>query len=350
MPKFVVYKDKNINRALKTISNIFSTIVIILTASFVSSAQTKDVKMVPSGRNAEKLVTVERLQETIEYLTDTTFGGRALGSKGATEAAFWIGRSFKNAGLMPISGKYVQSFQVGDLTGHNIMGFMPGTRSARNETYVIVCAHYDSYGVLGGKILPGADSNASGVVAMTNIMDMLKYMKELGRVYGSNIIFLATDGKEKNAAGAEAFVAKLNEGGFIDPINQKPIEARQIKNTVVLDILGATLEPIHKGRKDYLIMLGAAGDRYDLTSVNSRDDLSLDLGFDYYGSKWGTDMFRYKVGDQRVFTQNGMPCTLMTSGITRDTTNKPEDDWESLNYEVFRKRVILIFHWLTKIL
>ena len=313
-------------------------------------SQTKDVKMVPSGRNAEKLVTVERLQGDIEYLTDTVFGGRATGSRGANEAAFWIANSFRNAGLMPFSGRYSQSFRTEDAVGHNIIGFMPGTRSAKNETYVIVTAHYDSFGKLSGRILPGANSNASGVVTMLNVMDMLKFMKDLGRVYGSSIIFLATDAREKNAAGAQAFVTALNAGEFKDPVSQKTIEARQIKNTVVLDILGATTEPLHKGgRKDYLIMLGAAGDRYDLQSANNNPGLSLELGFDYYGSQNFTDMIRYRTGDQKVFASNGMPCTIFTSGITFKINNV-EDNAESLNYEVLRKRVILIFHWLTKIL
>ena len=50
-----------------------------------------------------------------------------------------------------------------------------------------------------------------------------------------------------------------------------------------------------------------------------------------------------------VFHRNGLPVTYFSSGITRKT-NKVEDDSESLNYEVFRKRILLIFHWLTKTL
>lgn len=320
---------------------------LILIPCGILSAQNKDVKMVPSGKNAEKIVTEEALSRDIEYLTDTTYGGRGTGTKGSAEAAFWITRRFQNAGLMSISNKWSQSFKAGELTGHNIMGFMPGNRNAQKETYVLVTAHYDSYGVLDGKTLPGADSNASGVVAMCQIADMFNYMKGLGRVYGSNIIFLATDAKEKGSAGAEAFIEAVKAGEIKDPVNQNTIELRQIKNVVVLDILGATLEPIHKGRKDYLIMLSASGDKYDLEKVNDTPELSLDLGFDYYGSKNFTDIYRYKVGDQKIYSANLMPCTLFTSGITMKT-NKVSDDFESLNYEVFRKRIIVIFHWLTK--
>jgi Predicted aminopeptidases len=305
--------------------------------------------MVPSGRNAEKIVVSESLKDDVEFLCDSVFKGRTTGSKGAAEAAFWIARRFKNNGLMTFGDSWSQSFMIEGKVGHNIIGFMPGARTSKNESYVILLAHYDSYGMLDSKYLPGADSNASGVVAMLKIQDMLKYMKTLGRHYASNIIFLATDAKELHSAGAAEFISRLDAGEIKDPVSKKTIEKRQIKSTVVLDILGGTLEPLHKGRKDYLIMLSNPGDKYYLASANSGKGLGLDLGFDYYGSRNFTDLFRSKVGDQKIFSENGMPCVLFTSGITR-RTNKETDDAESLNYDVFRQRVILIFHWLTKVL
>ena len=334
---------------LNTIRKILLAYILLQTFSYGAFSQEKAVKTVPSGRNAEKIVTEENLRAGIEFLADTTFGGRATGSKGACEASMWIGRHFRDAGLLAFSGSYSHTFRKGDLVGRNMIGFMPGARRSVNETYVLVVAHYDTYGSMDGKILPGADSNASGVVAMMNIIGMFQYMKGLGRLYGSNLIFLATDAKEKSSAGAEAFMKALDEGIFRDPVSQAVISKRQIKNVVVLDILGATLEPIHKGRKDYLIMLGSAGERYDLTSANSNPGLGLDLGFDYYGSKSFTDLFHHRSGDQMVFHRSGLPVTYFSSGITRKT-NKVEDDSESLNYEVFRKRILLIFHWLTKTL
>ena len=31
-------------------------------------------------------------------------------------------------------------------------------------------------------------------------------------------------------------------------------------------------------------------------------------------------------------------------------TNKVEDDYLSLNYDILKRRIFLIFHWLTKVL
>lgn len=305
--------------------------------------------MIPSGRNAERIITVEKLHRSIEYLTDTLFRGRETGTRGSAEAAFWIVRKFKGAGLMPVNGLWSQSFTAGSRTGHNIIGFMPGKRSSAKEMYTIVTAHYDSHGMIDGKLYPGADSNASGVVAMTSIADMFARMKELGRSYPKNMIFVATDAREKNSLGAEAFMDALDSGIFKDPVSKETITKDKVAAVVVLDILGSSLEPMNKGRKDYLLMLSDGLYRSDLQLANAGKDMGLDIGFNYYGSEKFTEMFLKRIGDQKVFAENDMPVVMFTSGITMKT-NKVTDDADSLNYEMFRKRILLIFHWFEKML
>ncbi|MBQ6284597.1 MAG: M28 family peptidase [Bacteroidales bacterium] len=305
--------------------------------------------MIPSGKNAERIISAEKLQGKIEFLCDTLFHGRSTGSSGANEAAFWIARQFREAGLMKMGGKWSRSFGVGDKAGHNIVGFMPGKRAGLKESYVLVTAHYDSHGMIGETVYPGADSNASGVVALVSLADMFARMKELGRSYGGNLIFVATDARERNSLGAEALWNDINSGQLKDPLSGETITPAKIQNVVVLDILGSSLSPLRKGRKDYLIMLGGSGYKYQLINANNSDGLNLDLAFDYYGSEGFTEMFLSKIGDQGVFSRAGAPCVVFTSGITMKT-NKVEDDALSLNYNVFKRRIFLIFHWLTKVL
>ena len=305
--------------------------------------------MIPSGRNAERVVSAEQLQSQVEFLTDTLINGRATGSYGANETAFWISRQFREAGLQSFGDNWFRSFRVSDMVGHNVMGFMPGKRESSRQMYVLVTAHYDNHGVIDGRLFPGADSNASGVVAMVNIARMFKKMKDLGRSYGKNLIFVGLDARERNSLGAEALWEDIKNGKLKDPETGETITPSKIHSVVVLDILGSTLSPINRGRKDYLIMLGGGGYSYDLQRANENPGLGLDLGFDYYGSEGFTDMFHSKVGDQKVFTREGNMCVVFTSGITMKT-NKVEDDALSLNYEIFKRRVFLIFHWLTKVL
>lgn len=231
--------------------------------------------------------------------------------------------------------------------GRNIIGFLPGKNTSGKDKYVIIAAHYDSHGVIDGNLYPGADSNASGVVAMLNLAVMFGKMKELGRDYGKNLIFVATDAKERNSAGAEALMAEIRSGSLRNPSSGEAITMDKIYATVVLDIIGSTLEPIHKGRNDFLIMLSGGQFTFDLTRANEGPGLGLDIATNYYGSQSFTEMFHRRFGDQKVFTQNGLTCAVFTSGITM-LTNKTSDTAGTLDYEILRKRIFLIFHWLEK--
>ena len=50
-----------------------------------------------------------------------------------------------------------------------------------------------------------------------------------------------------------------------------------------------------------------------------------------------------------MFIDNGIPAVLFTSGITMKT-NKTYDNAASLDYPVLRKRILLMFHWIEKML
>lgn len=346
---FLSFAKINIYRALKTLLSKIFIFILLIAAAEEAHAQHSSVKMVPSGSNAEKVISSDDLRMQVEFLTDTTFKGRETGTRGAAEAALWISRRYNSAGLMPFGGTWSRSFMTGDAVGRNLLGFMPGKRGGAKEMYVIVSAHYDSHGIIDGHFYPGADSNASGVVAMISLAEMFNKMKQLGRSYGKNIIFVATDAKEKNSAGAEALMDDIRNGKLKDPVNGETITMDKIHSTIVLDIIGSTLSPIHKDRKDFLIMLSGGQYTFDLTRANEGKGLGLDIATNYYGSKSFTEMFHNRFGDQKIFVQNGLICIVFTSGITM-LTNKTGDTADTLDYEVLRKRIFLIFHWLEKIL
>ncbi len=345
----MLFAKINIYRALKTLLSKIFIFALLAVPSGEVLAQVTTTKMVPSGRNAEKIISAENLQRQVEYLSDTTFKGRSTGSKGAAEAALWISRRFENAGLMPFNGSWGQSFPADGAVGRNILGFLPGRRDGAKELYTVVTANYDSHGVINGNIYPGADCNASGVVAMLSIADMFNKMKGYGRSYGKNIIFAALDARERNSAGAEALWKEITDGNLKDPVSGEAVTKDKINAVVVLDILGSTMAPLNKDRKDYLIMLSGGQYTFEFKRANEGKDLGLDISTSYYGSKNFTEMFHGRVGDQKVFTGNGAVCVVFTSGITM-LTNKVTDTADTLDYDVLRKRIFLIFHWLEKIL
>lgn len=305
-------------------------------------------------RDAAKAgISESRIGISISFLADTLCGGRATGTRGSTEAAFWIERQFSQAGLIPLGKGYAKSFRTqSGAKAHNIIGLLPGSLSVPRDRYIIVGAHYDHLGELGGSIYPGADANASGTVAMTSLAGMFAKMRQMGKVYDSSIIFVAFDAKEHDLAGSEELWNALSNGTLSDPVSGKPITRGKITLMVNIDQIGSTLAPLSKSRSDYLIMLGTPSlkqsRRKVLEQANAANGINLDIALDYYGSSNFTRVF-YRLSDQRIFVDNKVPAVLFTSGITMNT-NKTRDTAASLDMQVLRKRIDLMFHWIEEML
>ena len=296
--------------------------------------------------NGETVVKEDWLHKNIEFLSSPVCEGRASATPGMVWAAEWIRHSFLQAGLVPFDDCWVDGFPLdGGGAGHNVMGMIPGS----GDEYVIIMSHYDNLGILGGNMYPGADSNASGVVAMVALTRMFRRMTDLGKSYRKNIIFVGLDGKNRNFSGAKALYQKIAGGQLKNPVTGKIIGKKNVSLVINIDQLGSTEAPLTPGVREYLIMLGDESyARRDLMAIANRDRrLDLELGFSYYGSKDFTRLFLTQVCDQKIFLEGKMRAVLITSGITM-RNNKPSDTSDGIDYPVFRKRIALIFHWLSK--
>lgn len=332
------------------LSAFFAAAACLLATCLPSAGQSS---WMTNDNAAHNIIWEDKLYRQIEFLADSLCGGRATGTAGGNEAAFWIIRTFRKAGLLSFGDSYAKHVFAGNgIVGHNIVGMIPGSRKSPCSSYIVVGAHYDHLGRLEGKLYPGADSNASGTVAMTSIAEMFSAMKLIGRSYGKNLIFVAFDANGMNLAGAEAFWRMIESGELKDPLSGEPVTPEKISLMVNLDQIGSTLSPIRPGREDYLIMLGneslPSEERGIITLCNLFYGADLELSHSYYGSRDFTRIF-YNLSDQRVFISHGIPSVLFTSGITMKN-NKPSDTPETLDMSVLRKRIILIWHWLEKMM
>lgn len=302
---------------------------------------------------AKNIIWEKKLYQKVDFLCDTLCQGRATGTRGSIEAAFWIEREFREAGLMSFDSTYTKRIYAGKgLLGRNIIGFIPGSKKNPKDKYIVVGAHFDHLGQINRITYPGADSNASGTVALISLAEMFSTMKTLGKSYNSNIIFVAFDAREMSHAGSNAFWKMIENGELTDPVSGKTIRPHNIRLMVNIDQIGCTLSPLESGRRDYMIMLGnhslKPSERELLSYCNRSSGLHFDLDFTYYGSKNFTEVF-YRLSDQKVFIDNKIPAVLFTSGITMNT-NRTRDTAETLDYEIFKKRIYLIFDWLEKML
>lgn len=341
---------------LKTTKNIFFSIktatlaALCLIGSYSLQAEDSWSK---EREKAKALITTERLEDEISFLTDSICQGRASGTRGSVEAAMWIRRQFEDAGLVCITDSWAQGFSIqSGLRGRNVIGMLPGAKSIPCDRYVIVGAHYDHLGILDGKMYPGADSNASGVAAMTSLADILGAMRKMGKIYDSNVIFIAFDAKEFDLKGSDALWDMLEYGRMKNPITGETITKDKISLMVNIDQIGSSLAPVNKEREDYIIMLGTQSlkrDKRDLLNrCNIEEGIGMDISLDYYGSANFTQVF-YRLSDQKIFVDNRIPAVLFTSGITMNN-NKTWDRTENLDLEVFRKRIYLMYHWVEKML
>ena len=181
---------------------------------------------------------------------------------------------------------------------------------------------------------------------------MLSIYKDSGKTHDSNVIFVAFDAKEHDMAGSKAMWHMIENGQLIDPQSGEPITKDKVSLMVNIDQIGCTMSPLASGRKDYMIMLGnhtlRPASQEMIYFCNRTYAIDMDIDLTYYGSKNFTKMF-YRLSDQRVFVDNGIPAVLFTSGITMNT-NKTRDTAQTIDLEILRKRIYLIYHWIENML
>lgn len=304
-------------------------------------------------QGARRLVTKAVLRERLEFLCDSLCEGRGCGQHGGGVASLWLQREFERMGLMKIGDSYGHAAPIGNgKHGRNVIGMLPGSKVTSRDRYVIVGAHYDHIGTLDGKIYPGADANASGTTVLLSLVEMLSEYKDSGKTHDRNVIFVAFDAKENDMAGSKAMWHMIENGQLIDPQSGEPITKDKVSLMVNIDQIGCTMSPLASGRKDYMIMLGnhtlRPASQEMIYFCNRTYAIDMDIDLTYYGSKNFTKMF-YRLSDQRVFVDNGIPAVLFTSGITMNT-NKTRDTAQTIDLEILRKRIYLIYHWIENML
>ena len=161
--------------------------------------------------------------------------GRSSGSDGIDKARRHIISEFYNAGIEMAGESYSYGFYFwagGErILGINIVGMIPAGKSVENPKTILIGAHYDGLGVLGGKIYPGADNNASGVAAMIEIGKAFAELSRQGNAPDCNICLVAFD------------ASNLECEGSLKLLSDKIIEPSDISLMINLDQIGTPFFP-----------------------------------------------------------------------------------------------------------
>ena len=176
-----------------------------------------------------------QLMRDLTTLASPAFEGRRTGSPGSLAARQWIVDQFRAAGLTAAgSNGYVQPFTFSttdrravlpgggpfrtEFSGANVLGRLTGREP--QSRVIIVTAHYDHLGIRDGMLYPGADDNASGVVAL---LAAARHFRSIQPRH--SMLFAAFDGEEQGQRGAHAL------------LDSSLIERRAITLNVNLDMV-----------------------------------------------------------------------------------------------------------------
>lgn len=175
----------------------------------------------------------------VERLAGPALAGRDNGSPGGAAARAEIVAAAQAWGLQPAgeTGTFEQALP----RGANVLARVPGRDPARAGEHVVLAAHYDHLGELGGALYPGADDNASGVAVALAVARRLQSDPP-----ARSVLLAAFDAEEPpdyrtEAMGSQVFVARPT------------LPRAQLVAVVCLDLMGGDL---WEGRRTPLYVMG----------------------------------------------------------------------------------------------
>ncbi len=185
---------------------------LFLAALLVLSCKTNQVVTVSKETNAVSVVNFsksESVVKTLSFLASDDLEGRDSGSKGIEKASIFLENILKENGVKPYFKTYRDTLSNFSKTSYNIVGYMEGTDAKLKNEFVIIGAHYDHIGkisaVNGDEIANGANDNASGTTAVTEVMKYFAQHKNNKR----SILFVFFSAEEKGLLGSKHLAKKL---------------------------------------------------------------------------------------------------------------------------------------------
>lgn len=212
----------------------------------------------------------------------------------------------------------------------NVLGMIEGTD--KKDEWVVISAHYDHVGIIGGKIHPGADDDGSGTVGVLEIAEAFAKAKAAGKGPRRSILFLAVSGEEKGLWGS----------AYYGDHPVYPLEKTSID--INIDMIGRkddNLKSLDSNNHVYLIgddKLSSELPRF----VDSINNMYIKLITDRkYNDPKDPNRLYYR-SDHYNFAAKGVPIVFFFDGIHKDY-HKPSDTPDKINYDLHEKRTRLVF-------
>lgn len=256
-----------------------------------------------------------QLYEDVRILAADEMAGRLVGTPGSAKARAYLIERLRTIGVEPVLAGFGQPFEAehdGDvLKGVNLIGRIRGSGSS--DRVLLIGAHYDHFGSRDGKVLNGADDNASGVAVLLSIAERFARERPV-----HDVVFALWDAEEQGFYGSKAFVAA------------PPVPLPRIAMNLNLDMMS-------RSDRNELWLAGAhhapfLRERFEQLAAQA--PVSLKLGHD--GPPWkGTDDWT-DGSDHFVFHQQGIPFAYLGVEDYPDY-HKPGDDFAAIPKDFFAR-------------
>lgn len=217
---------------------------------------------------------------------------------------------------------------VTNLSGENVLGFLEG--SDKSEEVIVITAHYDHIGIIGGEIYNGADDDGSGTVAVMEIAEAFAQAKKEGFVPRRSILFMPVSGEEKGLLGSAYYA-------------DHPVFP--LANTVAnlnIDMIGR-VDDKHKNNPNYVYLIGSDKLSTQLHSISEEANRAYTkLAIDYtYNDPKDPNKFYYR-SDHYNFAKHNIPIIFYFNGTHEDYHQKT-DELDKINWDILSQRTKLVF-------
>ncbi|MVM39127.1 M20/M25/M40 family metallo-hydrolase [Spirosoma sp. HMF3257] len=317
------------------------------------------------------LVPAELLKKHVYLLASDSLQGRETGRQGQREAALYCVRLFRQSHLLSVfrldsvRGSFRQTFPFtitevalfGNsrayssayptykrhelapapltakdsskvLFGDNVAGLLVGT-DLKKEV-VVVSAHYDHLGRVGGRTFHGADDNASGTATVLSIAAVFDSLAQQGIRPRRSILFLLFSGEEGGLLGSNYFVYN------------SPIPLNQFVGDLNVDMVGR-IDYEHRKKPDYCYLITDIQGKELQKAAEAANQQSVNLVLNRGGYDVENDPKQYFYrSDHYNFAKQGVPALFFTSGEHADY-HQTSDTADKIVYDALQKRATLVF-------
>jgi len=262
------------------------------------------------------------------FFLSPALGMKVLGTNAATLQQYATAKQPAASKFKPVKFSISAPQQRTAVTTENVLGFLPGTDL--KDEIVVVSAHYDHLGVIGGEVYNGADDDGSGTVGMLSIAQAFTKAAHAGHGPRRSILFLANTGEEKGLLGSEYYT-------------DHPIFP--LANTVTdlnIDMIGRT-DVGHEGKPNYVYVIGSdklSSQLHEALQTANRQHGNIDLDF-RFNDPADPNRFYYR-SDHYNFAKKGIPVAFFFNGVHADY-HEASDEISKIEFDKLEARARLVF-------